>query len=128
MRKLVTKQEAEDLLKPYKAILAEVIRSALLDWNKLLAEAPQLTGGLRGRTRASYIHERIVYRLQAVISQHPGLRLLRVRGGLAVVVVRDQLALKLKKLGRSGYERYGRIRAGLLGCVACALGRGLLER
>jgi hypothetical protein len=98
MRKLMTRQEAQELLGPYQAVLSEVIRAALVDWEKLLSEVPHLTGGLRGRTRSSYVHERIVHRLQAVVPQHHGLRLGRARGGLAILIVRDQLILKLKKL------------------------------
>ena len=94
---MLDKSRASELLTPYKGVISTSIRSAILDWQKVLAEVPDWTGGLGGRTRSSFIHDRTVYRLRAEEPNHPGLRLKKIRG-LQVLIVHDELVLKLKKL------------------------------
>ncbi len=100
----LSEQDSRTLIKPYREVLAESLRGAVSDWGALLAlpKSTLLTGGISNRTRAGYIHDRAVYRLQQAEAQGlvPGLRMVKIRG-LWVAVVRDQLILKLKKLDQS---------------------------
>lgn len=101
---MLTQETAERLIEPHKGLLAGSIRGAVTDWTSLLSldGAATLMGGLTPRTRASYVHERVVYRLlQAEASgECDGLRMKRGRGGLWVAIINDQIVLKLKKLDR----------------------------
>ena len=96
---LRNRESAAALLKPHLGTLLQTIEDSLGDWHKLLSESPTLTGGLTGRTRANFVHDRMVIRLSAVLSEHPGLRVKR-KGQLILVIVEDQMVLKLKKLDK----------------------------
>lgn len=101
---MLSEEDSRALIKPYRDVLAQSLRGAVDDWGALLAlpKSAALTGGISPRTRAGYIHDRVVNRLQQIEIQGsvPGLRMVKIRG-LWVVVVRDQLILKLKKLDKS---------------------------
>ena len=103
MRKLpaLDPDQADLLLSPFKALFVSEIRGAFSDWTALLARNPDETSGLTSRTQTTYIHERIVYRLSKaeVSSKFPGLRVRKQRG-LVLIIVKDQLALKIKKVNR----------------------------
>lgn len=90
---------AADFLEPYGAVLAEAVQGAYADWGAVLANNPGETAGFSSTARARCIHDRTVHRLGIVEAAGTceGLRLTKIRG-LYVVILGDQLMLKLKKL------------------------------
>jgi len=95
-----TPAQAAEFLRPFKPTLSGAIRGAFEDYAKLLTNSPKETAGLSAQHHRRYIHDRTVFHLnraelEAAVA---GLRLEKVRGGLYVVILRDQMVLKLKKL------------------------------
>ncbi len=94
-----TQATAADFLKPYGPVLADAVRGAYADWGTVLTNNPGETAGLSSTARARFIHDRTVQRLGIVEAAGTcdGLRLVKIHG-LYVVMLRDTLMLKLKKL------------------------------
>lgn len=116
MPPISTQEQAEAFLKPFKPTLSGAIRGAFEDWSSLLGKAPVETAGLSTQHHRRYIHDRTVFHLNKAELEGavPGLRLTKARGGLFIVVLRDQMVLKLKKLGitlRSKNIQTGQTRA-----------------
>jgi hypothetical protein len=94
-----TPDAAAKFLRPFAAVLDAAVKGAFADWGELLRLNPDKTAGLSTTCRARYIHDRTVHRLAVVEASGdcPGLRLKKIKG-LYVVILRDTLMLKLKKL------------------------------
>ena len=91
--------EADEFLRPYKAVLGGAIVGAFADYTGILRDDPNRTAGLSKFTRTRFVHDRTVHRLAIAEASgdYAGLRLVKIRG-LWVVILRDTLMLKLKKL------------------------------
>lgn len=104
---VLTQDEAERLLEPLKSMLSEHIRAVFDDWSAVLAASPKQTAGLTHKTQRPFLHERIVRRLAEAEASgnYPMLKVKKLSGNLAVVVIADRLTLKLKKLDKGFRSR-----------------------
>lgn len=91
--------DAEDLLGDFGVVLGGAVKSAFSDWGTILRTNPAETGGLSTSARARIIHDRTVHYLAVAEASgdYAGLRLKKIKG-LYVVILKDKLMLKLKKL------------------------------
>jgi len=96
---VLSQDEAERAVEPFRNTLASSILGAVEDWEAVLGESPTRTGGLSNFTFTRFVHDRTVHRLQTAqaAGECPGLRMKKVRG-LWAAVIDDQMMLKLKKL------------------------------
>lgn len=92
-------QDADSFFGGFREVLSAAVIGGHSDWEHLLRNNPQETGGLSNSARARVIHDRTVHRLAVAEASgaYPGLRVVKIRG-LSVVILGDAVMLKLKKL------------------------------
>jgi hypothetical protein len=98
----MTKDEAEELFSPYLETICNCIEPAWNDYfTKYSAEVRVVH---TPRTRANIIHDHMVYRAWREFDGKPGVRVVRARG-YVLLLIQNRALIRFKKLGKDGKAR-----------------------
>lgn len=95
---LVTRDEAKQLVRPVEHLLIASVMSGVSDYLSLLNHFPQ---PIDVRTIANLIYDFIKAHAKNNLTGVDDVALLSLKGGLFIVVIKDKLALRFKKLNNN---------------------------
>lgn len=93
----ITKEDAEDLLKPYFPILSGIVKTGWADWESLTDEQ---RAKLDARARANCVNSFIVHNARGVFDDTNDVKVTDARG-LFLLDFQDELNLRFKKLTKN---------------------------
>src|SRR5215470_16279989 len=95
---ILSRQEAEGRLHPYKALLEQCIQHG---WNAWLNDYAQKHRILRARSRASIIFDEIVVKALELFDCVPNVQI-KLKGNSFLLFIGNDIIIRFKKIGKNG--------------------------